>query len=281
MARYVIEVVALGSGGSLPGVTAGGTPWDTGAGDVTITGGPGVVLPSAADSPARALAGAQPIYLGTFGPQRISGKSSGYLLVDVPLGFLFEPVAKPLHLPGGVQAILNPKFKPSALIHLQAQEPPPDWPDTGPKGSGLTCINGRSWGIGDAAEAYRGEGVPIIYHEDYSPLTPGSCPAPQVAAAKAQTDQELGDGRARLNALLAEAARTAKVIRRLDDEWGSVQKMDADYYDAMHLYIHNLPLWWHAESLGSPLSTETRVRSRRRSSPRHFGSRCTRSCSEN
>ena len=238
-ARYVIEVAALGSGGSLPGVTAGGSPWDTGAGDVTVTGGPGVVLPSAAASPAGAFAGPQPIDLGTFSPKRILGKSSGYLPVDVPLSFLFEPVANPLH----------PQFKPSALVHLQAQEPLPNWPNTGPKGSGLTCVNSRSWGIGDAAEAYRGEGVPIIYHEDCGPLTPGFCPAPWIAAVRAQTDQELAEGQRRVEALDAEQARAVALLERFMAEHKSFFDMFSEYETGQKQYIEYLKKWWYDEAL--------------------------------
>ncbi len=153
----MLHVVAGGTGGSLPGVTPGGSPWDTGAGTITVTGGPGVEIPQTADSPAGALAMPQPVNLGSFTPTRVPGTSEADLAVGVPLSFLFEPVKN----------LLDPKFKPSALIQLQAQEPPPGWPD--PHAS-VSCTDSRIWSIGDAAEASRGEGVPIIYHEDYGPL---------------------------------------------------------------------------------------------------------------
>ena len=146
-ARFVIDVTAFGTGGSLPGVTPGGSPWDTGGGNITITGGPGVAATSfSADD---SYWPAQPTSFGAFTPQRVTGTSSGSVLLDVPTSFLFAPVADPL----------NPVLKPSALIHLQGQEPPPGWPPTGPIGS--TCKGASEWIVNS---------VPVIYHEAFGPL---------------------------------------------------------------------------------------------------------------
>jgi|GEM_PF-2065796 len=156
-ARFVIEVAAEGTGGSLPGRTSGASPWDAGAGDIAITGGAGV--DNLHFEPSSSYAQPQPTKFGTFTPQRIPGISNGYVMLNVATSFLFEPGHDALH----------PVFKPAVLIQLTAQEPPPGWPSS--TDLGVTCVDSKEWYIGDAQEAFKGEGVPVIYHEDFPPLT--------------------------------------------------------------------------------------------------------------
>lgn len=82
----------------------------------------------------------------------------------------------------------------------------------------------------------------ISYIVTLNLLAPPLCPP-------SETDSILVEGRARLNALLAEAAQTESVAKRLDEEWASLQKTDAGYHASLNLYIQELPQWWHAESL--------------------------------
>jgi hypothetical protein len=164
-ARVVLEAGAFGTGGSDPVVTPGGGRWDTGAGWIAVTGGAGVDSPSFA--PDGSYANPQPISFGHHFPQRIRGESTGYILLDVPTSFLFKAGGNPL----------RPVFRPSALIQMKAEEPPPDWPST--RDLGTTCADNEEWNVGDVSDAARPAGLggdPVLYHENFRPLTaPTTC----------------------------------------------------------------------------------------------------------
>lgn len=158
-ALVVLEIDAFGTGGSQPGVTSGGAPWDTGAGEITITGGPGVANPSFV--PGGGYAGPQPTHFGSFFPDRIPGISTGYVVLKVPTSFLFQSGGNPLH----------PVFKPAALIQVQAQEPPPGW--LSGRELGITCEDNKEWTVADVSNVDRPtdlSGDPVIYHEAFGPL---------------------------------------------------------------------------------------------------------------
>ncbi|HUC14491.1 MAG TPA: hypothetical protein VMS00_08565 [Acidimicrobiales bacterium] len=159
-ARVVLEIDAFGTGGSKPGVTPGGAHWDTNAGDITITGGPGA--DNLSFQPDGQYAQPQPTLFGTFFPQRIPGTSTGYIHLDVPTSFLFQSVQNPL----------QPVFKPAALIQMKAEEPPPSWPSG--RDLGTTCSDNEEWTVGDVSDQARPAGLggdPVIFHEALGPLS--------------------------------------------------------------------------------------------------------------
>jgi hypothetical protein len=173
-ARIVLEIDAFGTGGSEPGVTPGGAHWDTNAGDITITGGPGV--DSLSFEPGARYAQRQPMLIGTFFPQRIAGMSTGYILLHVPTAFVFQAVPNPLH----------PVFKAAVLIQVKAQEPPPGWPSG--RDLGTTCSDNEEWTVGDVSNQARPAGLggdPVIYHEAFAPLATTTCVGGTIPASTA------------------------------------------------------------------------------------------------
>ncbi|MGP8205746.1 MAG: hypothetical protein ACLQVK_06745 [Acidimicrobiales bacterium] len=206
-ARVVLEVDAFGTGGSEPGVTSGGAPWDTGGGDITITGGPGV--DSANFVPDASYAGPRPGSFGTFFPQRIPGISTGYILLEVPTSFLLQAVPDALY----------PVFKPATLFQLQAQEPPPGWPSA--RDLGRACADNQEWLVGDVSDAARPAdlgGDPVIYHEAFGPLAP---PLMHIGTAALDYSQRQKDLVALLSGLVSS---TADAKYSLDTQMAALQQ---------------------------------------------------------